>query len=60
MLDPKLRQEMIDMLYIQLADNQKAGWVDENLRNVMKLNVLSSPVRSQYAFYEYLKEKNQL
>lgn len=59
-LDPKLKQEMIDMLYIQLADNQKAGWVDENLRNVMKRNVLSSPVRSQYAFYEYLKEKNQL
>jgi polyphosphate kinase len=59
-LDPKLKQEMIDMLYIQLADNQKAGWVDENLRNVMKRNVLSSPVRSQYAFYEYLKGKNQL
>ena len=57
-LDSKLKQEMIDMLYIQLADNQKAGWVDEYLRNVMKRDALAPPVRSQYAFYEYLKEKN--
>jgi len=57
-LDPKLKQEMIDMLHIQLADNQKAGWVDEHLRNVMKHDELAPPVRSQYAFYEYLKEKN--
>ena len=57
-LDPKLKQEMIDMLHIQLADNQKAGWVDEHLRNVMKHDGLAPPVRSQYAFYEYLKEKN--
>lgn len=57
-LDPKLKQEMIDMLHIQLADNQKAGWVDEHLRNVMKHDELAPPVRSQYAFYKYLKEKN--
>ena len=58
-LDARLKQEMIDMLHIQLADNQKAGWVDEHLRNVMKRDELAPPVRAQYAFYEYLKEKNE-
>lgn len=59
-LDAKLKQEMIDMLHIQLADNQKAGWVDERLHNVMKHEALAPPVRSQYTFYNYLKEKNKL
>ena len=54
----ELKQEMIDMLHIQLRDNQKAGWVDENLKNVLKKNPNEEPVRAQYAFYEYLKEKN--
>lgn len=58
-LDLKLKQEMIDMLYIQLADNQKAGWVDEHLRNVMKRDEQVPLVRSQYAFYEYLRKKNE-
>ena len=49
--------EMIDMLEIQLADNQKAVWVDEHLRNVYKQADIAKPVRAQYAFYEYLKKK---
>ena len=57
-LDKKLRQEMVDMLQIQLADNQKAGWVDENLRNLYKSNGKAVPVRAQKAFYEYIKQKN--
>mgnify|MGYP000589660853 CR=1 FL=1 len=57
-MDEELKQEMIDMLHIQLRDNQKAGWVDENLKNVLKKNPNEEPVRAQYAFYEYLKEKN--
>ena len=57
-LDVRLKQEMIDMLNIQLADNQKAGWVDEHLRNVFKYNPEAQPIRSQITFYEYLKEKN--
>ncbi|WP_455672030.1 RNA degradosome polyphosphate kinase [Phocaeicola sp.] len=59
-LDEALKQEMIDMLDIQLRDNQKAGWVDENLRNVFKRDPEAEPVRAQYAFYEYLKKKNHL
>ena len=58
-MDGGLKQEMIDMLHIQLRDNQKAGWVDENLKNVLKKNPNEEPVRAQYAFYEYLKEKNE-
>ena len=57
-LDVRLKQEMIDMLNIQLADNQKAGWVDEHLRNVFKYNPEAQPIRSQITFYEYLKEKS--
>ena len=57
-LDPILKQEMVDMLQIQLADNQKAAWVDEHLRNVFKYNPHATPIRAQYAFYEYLKNKD--
>lgn len=57
-LDPDLRQEIIDMLDIQLNDNQKACFVDDKLRNVFKKKPSAPPVRSQYTFYEYLKNKN--
>ena len=39
--------------------NRKAGWVDENLNNVLKRKPKEEPVRAQYAFYEYLKGKNK-
>lgn len=58
-LDEDLKQQLIDMLAIQLKDNRKAGWVDENLNNVLKRNPEEEPVRAQYAFYEYLKGKNK-
>ena len=58
-LDTKLKREMMDMLHIQLADNRKAVWVDEHLRNVYKQADKESEVRSQHAFYAYLKEKNR-
>lgn len=57
-LDKKLKQEMIDMLEIQLRDNCKAGWVDDQLHNVLKRESERCLVRAQHAFYEYLKEKN--
>ena len=55
-LDERLKQQLIDMLDIQLRDNVKAGWVDEHLNNVMKKDPQAEPVRAQYAFYEYLKK----
>lgn len=58
-LDPDLRQEMIDMLDIQLKDNRKACFVNEKLKNVFKKNSSTPLVRAQYTFYEYLKTKNK-
>lgn len=58
-LDEDLKQEIIEMLNIQLRDNQKACRVDNNLKNIFKRNSEGAPVRSQYAFYEYLKGKNK-
>ncbi|NDW11747.1 RNA degradosome polyphosphate kinase [Bacteroides sp. 214] len=57
-LDKELRQEIIELLTIQLCDNQKACFIDENLENIFKKNNAAQPVRAQYSFYEYLKKKN--
>lgn len=57
-LDPDLKQELTDLLSIQLADKRKACFVDEHLRNCWKsAHPQKEKVRSQYTFYEYLKEK---
>lgn len=56
-LDWSLKKEMLDMLRIQLADNQKAGWVDEHLCNVLKKREDVKPVRAQEDFYLYLKRQ---
>ncbi len=55
--DANLKKELIDMLHIQLADNQKACWIDGQLRNIFKRNFYAIPVRAQYDFYNYLKER---
>lgn len=57
--DPDLKQELIDMLTIQLQDNSRACWVDENLKNIFKYQPGISPSRPQYVFYDYLKKKNK-
>ncbi len=56
--DKDIRDEIITMLSLQLKDNRKACFVDSTLRNIFKYN-REAPVRSQYAFYEYLKSKNE-
>ena len=53
-LSPALKQQVIDILKIQLADNQSAVQVDENMMNVFKRNELPA-VRAQEAVYIYLK-----
>ena len=58
-LSPELRQEMIDMLNIQLSDNRKACFVDERLCNVFKSKSKGEGIRAQYTFYNYLKRKNE-
>ncbi len=57
-LDQSLKQTLTYMLYIQLEDKRKACFVDEHLHNQWKSpHPLSETTRSQYAFYEYLKER---
>ena len=56
---PDLRDSLIEMLNIQLADNQKACWVDDNLRNIFKKRAPGTPaVRAQYTFYDWLNKTN--
>ena len=58
-LDPQLKQELTDMLEIQLNDRRKACFVDGELHNVWKSeHPQGEKVRAQYAFYDYLKTKN--
>lgn len=59
-LDHDLRLELIYMLKVQLSDNQKACFVDGNLRNVFKHDASKKPIRAQQAFYNYLKRKNEM
>ena len=58
-LDDDLRLELVHMLNLQLSDNQKACFVDENLCNVFKQSKGKKSVRAQYAFYNYLKSENE-
>ncbi len=58
-LDTEARRDIITMLTIQLKDNRKACFVDEHLCNIFKYD-REEPVRAQYAFYEYLKNKNEI
>ncbi|WP_321520107.1 RNA degradosome polyphosphate kinase [uncultured Bacteroides sp.] len=59
-LNDGLKQEIIDILTIQLKDNQKACFVDSNLRNCFKYNPAEPSTRAQYAIYNFLKDKNLL
>lgn len=59
-LDPSLRQELTDMLEIQLADKRKACFVDAQQHNCWKsTHPQKEKIRSQYTFYEYLKQKEE-
>jgi polyphosphate kinase len=55
-LDSKIRQELKEILEIQLSDNVKARWLDNNLQNQYKKDQ-SKKVRSQIEIYQYLSQK---
>lgn len=56
-LDKEIKQIILDILQIQLNDNVKACFIDENLQNVFKRND-RKPVRAQEAIYEYIRDRN--
>lgn len=55
-LVPALKQEIIDILHLQLADNVKACYINSKLENIYKHNNLP-PLRSQVETYNYLHNK---
>lgn len=56
-LDKNIKQEIIDIINIQLKDNVKACMIDEELHNNFKHDVNPVKTRAQVAIYEYLKNK---
>ncbi len=58
-LDSSLKQELVDLLNIQLQEHTKACFVDEGLNNLPKYEVNEVYPRPQYEFYDYLKAKNK-
>jgi len=55
---PELRKELEDILRIQFADNTKARRIDgEYMNHRVEQEPGTPPIRSQYAIYEYLKNK---
>ncbi|HQU57275.1 MAG TPA: phospholipase D-like domain-containing protein, partial [Chitinophagaceae bacterium] len=52
----ELQKELIDILDIQLKDNVKARWLDNNLSNEY-VQTKNNKVRSQVAIYNYLYKK---
>lgn len=56
----EVKQELIDILKIQLKGNTKACILDENLNNIRKTAKEGrEPVHAQHAIYEYVKDMNQ-
>lgn len=56
--DENIRKELKDILNIQLRDNVKARWLDNNLSNNY-VPTDGETVRSQYATYYYLQSQMQ-
>jgi polyphosphate kinase len=56
-LDKSIQQELKDILNIQLADNVKARWLDNELNNKYKRDRSQKKVRSQIEIYSYLHQK---
>jgi polyphosphate kinase len=54
-----LKQEILDMLQIQLQDNQKARIINRQQNNKYVIAKRGVPkIRSQYKLYDYCKKKN--
>jgi len=56
-LDPSIQQELNKILDIQLSDNVKARWLDNELMNKYKKDHPEVRVRSQIEIYNYLYHK---
>ncbi|MFA5418676.1 MAG: RNA degradosome polyphosphate kinase, partial [Bacteroidales bacterium] len=57
--DPKLQQELWDILQIQLNDNTKARWINQPPTNQYKTDDKKEKVQAQIEIYNYLKGKTE-
>lgn len=55
-LDTTIKHHLKEMLKIQLADNAKAVFVDEQMQNI-SIVTNGKSLQSQYEIYQFLKEK---
>jgi polyphosphate kinase len=56
----ELKEEIMQILDLQLRDNLKAVWLDHKQENLPVLPQLDSPlVRAQTEIYEWLKRKEE-
>jgi polyphosphate kinase len=58
--DEKIRQELKEMLKIQLRDNTKARILDPRLQNNYNKQNTDSGYRAQEDFYNYIKNKHRI
>ncbi len=57
--DRNLKQEIFDLVNLQLKDNTKARLIDEKQKNNYVNNKSTKKVQAQLATYHYLKNKNK-
>jgi polyphosphate kinase len=55
--DPEIREELIDFFNLQWQDNTSARILDNDLNNVIRNQEETPKVKSQLAFYDYLRER---
>jgi polyphosphate kinase len=58
--DNDLRQEIIDILNLQLNDNVKARTINENLENIKPFSESKTPVRAQWDTFEMIAKKDHV
>ena len=56
-IDPVIKKELKDILNIQLSDNVKARWLDNELKNRYKRDSQQKKIRSQIETYNFLYQK---
>lgn len=55
--DRRLKQELTDLLELQLRADWNACWVDNHLNNIFKRPGHEGSIRAQYEFYRYLHDR---
>ncbi|MBP7184423.1 MAG: polyphosphate kinase 1 [Saprospiraceae bacterium] len=57
--DKEIKNEILDYINLQLSDNVKARILDEDSKNLYKVNGKNISIQSQIEIYYYLKRKSE-